>query len=42
MGLSLNELEELTVGFVIDLMTEAANDDFNYEERASQADFDKF
>ena len=42
MGLTLDELEELTVGFVIDLMTESVNDDFNYEEMASQADFDKF
>lgn len=42
MGLTLSELEELTVGFVIDLMTEAVNDDFDYEEMASQADFDKF
>ena len=42
MGLTLNELEEMTVGFVIDLMTEASNDDFKYEEKASQADFDRF
>lgn len=42
MGLSLSELEELTVGFVIDLMTEASNDEYNYQEKASQEDFDKF
>ena len=42
MGLTLQELEELTAGFVIDLMTEASNDDFKYEEKASQSDFDKF
>lgn len=42
MGLTLQELEELTVGFVIDLMTEASNDDFKYDTKASQSDFDKF
>lgn len=42
MGLTLDEMEQLTVGFVIDLMTEAVNDDYNYQEKASQADFDKF
>jgi len=42
MGLSINELEEMTVGFLIDLITEGANDDAKYSEIATQADFDKF
>jgi len=42
MGLSINELEEMTVGFLIDLITEGANDDAKYSETATQADFDKF
>ena len=42
MGLTLDELEQLTVGFVIDLMKESVNDDFKYQEKASQADFDRF
>ena len=42
MGLTLAELEELTVGFLLDIMTESNNDECEYPEKATQADFDKF
>ena len=42
MGLTLGEMEELTFGFILDLMMEANNDECEYQEQATQADFDKF
>ncbi len=42
MGLTIKEMEEMTVGFLIDLITEGANDEYKYQEVATQADFDKF
>lgn len=42
LGLRLPDLEELTVGMVIDLITESANDGYEYDIKATQDDFDKF
>ncbi len=42
LGLSLDDLDGMEYGTVIDLMTEAANDNCEYKELASQDDFDKF
>lgn len=42
LGLSLAELDVLEYGTIIDMFTEAANDDFKYKELATQADFDRF
>lgn len=42
MGLTLDDLDGMEYGTVIDLMTEAANDNCEYKELASQDDFDKF
>jgi len=42
MGLSLDDLDGLEYGAVIDMMTESANDDCEYTTVATQADFDKF
>lgn len=42
MGLKLDDLDGLEWGIVMDMMTEAANDDFKYREVATQADFDRF
>lgn len=42
LGLSLSDLDLLTVGMVFDLFTEKANDDYKYDEIATQEDFDKF
>ena len=42
LGLSLEELDELDEGFVLDMMIEAANDHETYQRIATQAEFDKF
>ena len=42
LGLSLDDLDGMEYGTVIDLMTEAANDNCEYKHLASQDDFDKF
>ncbi len=42
MGLSINEIEELELGFIFDIFTEKANDELNYPEIATQDDFDNF
>lgn len=41
-GLSLNDLDLLTEGMVIDMANERANDDAEWEEQATQEDFDNF
>jgi hypothetical protein len=41
-GLTLQDLECLDVGMVLDITTEAANDNENYTPMANQADFDRF
>lgn len=41
-GLRLTDLEMLDYGFVMDIFTEMDNDDYKYQQVASQADFDKF
>lgn len=42
LGISLTELDLLTIGMVNDLFTERENDDLKYPYKATQADFDKF
>lgn len=42
LGLSLSELDLLTIGMVNDMYTESSNDDYNYKEIATQEDFDLF
>lgn len=42
LGLSLDDLDGMEYGTVIDMMTESANDDCEYKQIATQADFDKF
>ena len=41
-GLTLAELDELTIGMVLDMFVEAHNDNYEYKEVATQADFDGF
>lgn len=41
-GLHLNELDTLDFGELMDMLTENSNDNYEYKELASQADFDKF
>ncbi len=42
LGLSLEELDELDEGFVIDMIIEAANDNETYQSIATQEDFDRW
>ncbi len=40
LGLSMGDLDLLTIGLVNDMFTEKENDDFKYPYKATQADFD--
>lgn len=42
MGLSLQDLPGLNYGTVLDMITEAANDSYDYPQLATQEDFDQF
>ena len=44
LGLSMNDLEYLTVGMIYDMFIERGNDDCEdeYARKATQADFDAF
>ena len=41
-GMTLADLDDLELGTVFDIMTEAGNDDCKYKEVANQDDFDRF
>ena len=41
-GISISDLDLLTVGLVIAMWTEKANDSVKYNKIATQDDFDKF
>ena len=41
-GISISDLDLLTVALVIDMWTEKANDGVKYNKIATQDDFDKF
>lgn len=41
-GISIRELDLLTIGMILDMWTEKANDSVKYDRLASQAEFDKF
>ena len=41
-GLTLDEMDELDFGFVLDMFTESVNDNFDYKQVATQADFERF
>lgn len=42
LGISIRDLELLTVGMVNDMHIEASNDDYDYPQMATQEDFDRF
>lgn len=42
LGLHMADLEQLSYGDVIDMIVESANDSAEYNEVATQADFDRF
>lgn len=41
-GLSMADLDELTVGMVNDMFVEKSNDNYDWKELANQDDFDRF
>ena len=41
-GLSIRDLDLLTIGMVNDRYAENSNDDYKYPEVATQEDFDRF
>jgi hypothetical protein len=41
-GISIRDLELLSIGLVLDIWTEKANDDVKYDRLADQTDFDRF
>lgn len=42
MGITLADLEVLSIGMVFDMLAERQNDSYEYKELATQDDFDKF
>lgn len=42
LGISISDLDLLTIGLVLDMWTEKANDDVKYDRIATQEDFNKF
>ena len=42
LGLSISDLDLLTVGMVLDMLTEQKNDEYKYPKLATQADFDRW
>ena len=41
-GLSIKDLDYLTIGMVMDIWTEKGNDSVTYDNIATQEDFNKF
>lgn len=41
-GLSIADMDELEEGFITDMIIENGNDQCEYKEKATQADFDRF
>ena len=41
-GISITDLDKMSVGMVLDIITESANDTFDYMPLATQEDFDAF
>ena len=41
-GISIRDLDLLTIGMVLDIWTEKGNDGTQYTVHASQGDFDRF
>ena len=42
LGFTVDELEQVEFGLVLDMLTEKGNDEYDYPYKASQKDFDKF
>lgn len=41
-GITITDLEQLSIGMVYDIFTENQNDNYEYKQVATQSDFDKF
>lgn len=41
-GLHVTDLDMIDMGLAIDILSESANDDAEYPQKATQEDFDKF
>jgi len=41
-GISIADLDNLTIGMILDIWTEKGNDSEDYDYTATQADFDAF
>ena len=42
LGFTVEELEQVEFGLVLDMLTEKGNDEHKYPYKATQQDFDKF
>ena len=42
LGISIRDLDLLTIGLVLDMWSEKANDNVAYSKDATQEDFDRF
>ena len=42
LGISIRDLDLLSIGMVNDMYAESGNDNYKYKESATQADFDNF
>ena len=42
LGFTVDELEQVEFGLVLDMLTEKGNDEYDYPYKASQKDFDNF
>lgn len=42
MGFSIDDTKQLTIGMVLDMLTETGNDRYNYDQIATQEQFDRF
>ena len=42
LGLSMTDLEQLSIGLINDMYAESRNDDCKYAQIATQEDFDRF
>ena len=41
-GVAIADLDSLEHGFIADMLTESANDNYKYHQLATQEDFDRF
>lgn len=41
-GARIDDLDEMTTGLIFDMYTERSNDNEEYDEIATQSDFDRF